>query len=148
LNAGARELLAWLRAASVYGDFERFFLPLLRDADAMAWMRAYARKVARAAAEDAKLRVDRERQQDNLEGETIADDSAQHAKLSFKIQMNNCDADTFESEAPLVPRPRAAGRRRVHQRVSQLSSQIASRPSESVHHHRRRRPRSSSARAT
>ena len=53
LSAGARELLAWLRAARVYRDFERFFLPLLRDADAMAWMKAYASKVASAAAEDA-----------------------------------------------------------------------------------------------
>ena len=105
MNAGARELLAWLRAASVYGDFERFFLPLLRDADAMARMKAYADKVASAAAEDAKLRVDRERQQDNLEGETIADDSAQHAKLSFKIQMNSCDADTFESKLRLYHAP-------------------------------------------
>ena len=102
MNAGARELLAWLRAASVYGDFERFFLPLLRDADAMARMKAYADKVASAAAEDAKLRVDRERQQDwqdNLEGETIADDSAQHAKLSFKVRTNSCDADTLDRKS-------------------------------------------------
>ena len=76
MNAGARELLAWLRAASVYGDFERFFLPLLRDADAMARMKAYADKVASAAAEDARLRAARERQQDNLERETLADDRA------------------------------------------------------------------------
>ena len=76
MNAGARELLAWLRAASVYGDFERFFLPLLRDADAMARMKAYADKVASAATKDAKLRAARERQQDNLERETSADDRA------------------------------------------------------------------------
>ena len=76
MNAGARELLAWLRAARVYSDFERFFLPLLRDADAMARMKAYADKVASAAAEDAKLRAERERQQDNLERETLADDRA------------------------------------------------------------------------
>ena len=88
MNAGARELLAWLRAASVYGDFERFFLPLLRDADAMARMKAYADKVASAATKDAKLRAARERQQDNLERETSADDRARAV-----LQIRNEDDD-------------------------------------------------------